>query len=550
MEDAELCERFCRLDARSGSPELIFIIRRSEVPSRRSLSTTIRAEAAAIAHDRAHPGQLNNGDESEHRNGLGELSYIGNFHKGLRHNVLGELDDPAHYRAMVNALSNGAFAGFEAIPLALADGRKLVNPQAGLAFDLQGPDAQSLAMPPAPRLDSAEEAAEMAELYWMALLRDVHFSDYAADPGVGDAATSLSNDFSDFRGPKSGGLVTRDTIFRGITPGDLAGPYVSQYLLRRINYGTIRITQRQRTAAPNQDYMIDFTEWLSVQNGADVNPAQAGTFDPVRRYIRNMRDLATYVHFDALYEAYLNACLILLDLQVPFDPANPYVDSRTQEGFGTFGGPHILSLVTEVATRALKAVWYQKWYSHRRLRPEAMGGLVHNHLAGAASYPINPEILVTGPGSIADRIRAHNAAMTGGAGTYLLPMAFREGSPMHPAYGAGHATVAGACVTILKAWFDESFVLPGDTVVSNADGTALITAPSNPDLTVSGELNKLAANISIGRNMAGVHWRTDYTESIKLGEAVAIGLLEEQKLCYNESSGLGLTRFDGTRITI
>ncbi len=33
-----------------------------------------------------------------------------------------------------------------------------------------------------------------------------------------------------------------------------------------------------------------------------------------------------------------------------------------------------------------------------------------------------------------------------------LPMAFQEGSPMHPSYGAGHATVAGACVTILKAY--------------------------------------------------------------------------------------------------
>ncbi len=42
------------------------------------------------------------------------------------------------------------------------------------------------------------------------------------------------------------------------------------------------------------------------------------------------------------------------------------------------------------------------------------------------------------------------------AGNALLPMAFPEGSPTHPAYGAGHATVAGACVTILKAWFDES----------------------------------------------------------------------------------------------
>src|SRR5438067_6893722 len=39
--------------------------------------------------------------------------------------------------------------------------------------------------------------------------------------------------------------------------------------------------------------------------------------------------------------------------------------------------------------------------------------------------------------------------------------------------GAGHATVAGACVTILKAWFDESFGLP-DPMVPNSGGTALV----------------------------------------------------------------------------
>ena len=40
----------------------------------------------------------------------------------------------------------------------------------------------------------------------------------------------------------------------------------------------------------------------------------------------------------------------------------------------------------------------------------------------------------------------------------------REGCPTHPSYGAGHATVAAACVTILKAWFDESFVFPNPVV--------------------------------------------------------------------------------------
>ena len=83
------------------------------------------------------------------------------------------------------------------------------------------------------------------------------------------------------------------------------------------------------------------------------------------------------MHYDALYEAYLNACLILLGLGAPFDPGLPFLGPDVedkQEGFASFGGPHILTLVTEVATRALKAVRYQKYNIHRRLRPEALAG--------------------------------------------------------------------------------------------------------------------------------------------------------------------------------
>ncbi|MBD1836225.1 hypothetical protein H6F61_26965 [Cyanobacteria bacterium FACHB-472] len=120
--------------------------------------------------------------------------------------------------------------------------------------------------------------------------------------------------------------------------------------------------------------------WKDVQNGVDFSSKD--DFDETPRFIRNFRDLATYVHFDGLYETYLNACIYLLtemkektgqvgmDMRgqggnkfpFPFDTGNPYRDSLTQMGFGTFGGPHILSLVTEVATPALKAVWFQKWF--------------------------------------------------------------------------------------------------------------------------------------------------------------------------------------------
>ena len=111
---------------------------------------------------------------------------------------------------------------------------------------------------------------------------------------------------------------------------------------------------------------------------------------------------------------------------------------------------------------------------------------------------------------------------------------------MHPSYGAGHATVAGACVTILKAFFNHTrkLKLSGDeerSFVPNDDGSALQTVTVNSSLTVEGELNKLASNISIGRNWAGVHYYSDYVESIKLGEKIAIALLCEQHLTYDEA---------------
>ena len=137
-------------------------------------------------------------------------------------------------------------------------------------------------------------------------------------------------------------------------------------------------------------------------------------------------------------------------------------------------------------------------------------------------------------------------------GSSLLPIAFPDGCPLHPSYGAGHATVAGACVTILKAIFDESFVLPSP-VQPSTDGLSLVpyTGPDAGKLTVGGELNKIASNVAIGRNIAGVHWRSDYTESLKLGEQIAISVLRDQRLTYAEDfEGFTFTRFNGTKITV
>ncbi|MDQ3895745.1 MAG: vanadium-dependent haloperoxidase [Actinomycetota bacterium] len=503
---------------------------------RRTRAREVRREAADLAFDLPPAKHTTNGEEVEYGRP------IANYSKGLPHDAAG-IVTPAAYSALRKALSSGDPDDFEAIPLGTPGGRKLTNPQSGLAFDLEGPDAQAVTLAPAPRIDSAQSSAELGELYWMALLRDVRFRDYGTDPDVAAAVADLNTSFSDFRGPRDGGVVTPGTLFRGTCPGDLVGPYVSQFLVKDVQFGSFRYHQRQQTVAPGLNFLTTFADWLNAQNGGPFVPEVVSTAPAAARYIRNLRDLTHYVHVDALYEAYLNACLILLDLKAPFDPANPYQTSTNQEGFGTWGPPHILSLVTEVATRALKAVWYQKWFVHRRLRPEELGGRLEAERLGLDAFPmIDGEFLASG---------ALAASQAANGGVSLLPSAFPEGCPTHPAYGSGHATVAGACVTVLKAFFDESWVIPNPQE-PDASGTALVayTGPDAGAMTVGGELNKVASNIGMARNAAGVHWRTDYDEAVRLGEAIAIQVLREQEGTYNEPSGLTISTFDGKGVEI
>lgn len=520
----------------------------------------VRVAAALAQKNLPQPIAQQNGDEDRYHN------KIGSFTKGLPHNRLGEVDAVA-FQSLMYAVTNQAPEDFERVQLGTAGGRKLTNPQAGLAYEMIGCDAAHVILPPAPSFSSAEEVSEIGEVYWQALARDVHFSDYDLNPITNAAASDLSR-FSDFRGPKNrraanssapsleasatddrtsrvtraqtsrrASGVTTSTLFRGNTEGDLVGPYLSQFLWLDVPFGAQTIVQKMKTVVAGDDYMTNYNEWLAVQNGTLPTPNR---FDSTPRYIRNNRDLAQWVHVDALYQAYFNAMFILLGMEAPVDPANPYKNSKTQDAFGTFGNPHIQALMTGASANALRTVWYQKWYVHRRLRPEAFAGRVHNHVTKAANYPIHPDIFNS-------RVLTEVSSKFG---TYLLPMAFPEGSPVHPAYGSGHATVAGACVTILKAWFDESWVLPNPVNVS-ADGLSLVPYTGTEQLTVGGELNKLAANIGIGRNAAGVHWRSDFWEATKLGEAVALSILTDVRSCFNERfEGFSLTKFDGTKITI
>jgi len=499
----------------------------AEGRKRAEQSFDVRTLAARREHQQSLPDQYNNGDERRF------LNRIGNYSKGLPHNAIGEVN-PQAYGQFLTALESGKFSDLENIPLGGA--LKLQNPIAAFTFDLEGADSHRLPIRVPPTVSSAETAGEMVELYWQALTRDVPFVNFDTDPITQAAAADLSK-LSDFRGPKVNGQVTTGTLFRADLPGVTTGPHISQFLLNTIPYGANSIPPQIRTVLPGIDYLTSFSDWLNIQNGA--LPVAPNQFDPTPQLIRTPRDIGEYVHRDFEFQAALNAFLLLQSLRAPASPTNPYNLSKTQMPAITFGAVFTPDMLDRAVNCGTRAAWYQKWAVHRRLRPEEMGGLIQNHKTGVARAPLSNEIL--------------NAAVlnlvASRFGSFLLPMAFPEGCPSHPSYPAGHAVIIGASVTILKALFDEAFVIP-KPVMPSPDGKSLVPFIGTP-LTVGGELNKLASNIALARNGAGVHWRSDSVEGINLGEKAAISLLQDMKLTLTEPfEGFSFTKFDGTSIVI
>ena len=480
---------------------------------------------------------VNNGDDARY------ADKGGTYTKCLEHDQFGRVV-PSSYNSFKKALSSGKFSQFEQI--LLGGTRTLNGPQGGLAFDLEALDNVQFGqpqVPPAPGIASDQSGTEMVEHYWASLLRDVAFDDYGSNPLAAAAAAELGSQPTYFGPRNSSGQVTPNLLFRGIYPGETLGPYVSQFFIQPTVFGAQPIGQQQLTYLPNLDYGTNFQEWLEIQNGVDTG--NRNQVDPQLRYRRNGRDLAAFTHVDVLYEAYFNALLLLLSIGAPVNPGNPYANSRIENGFGTFGGPDFAATVGEIAAKALNVVWYQKWFVHLRPRPEAFGGNIQLVKTGqGAESNVKPSNVVLNSQGLQQSFNKY--------GSWLLSLAFPEGSPAHPAYPTGHGTVGGACITVLKFFFDGTYVVP-NPVVPTDDGLSLnpYTGSDAGQLTVNGELNKLGHNVTFGHGIhAGIHWRSDSDTSMLLGEAMALSFLKDKAKTYNEPFTVKITKFDGTTATI
>lgn len=509
---------------------------------------TATAEAIATAHLPQHP---TNGDEQTYKD------RSGTYTKCLKQAAPG-IVDPAAFADFRKALGTPGHAGtadFEVAGL-LGLGRPLNGPLGAFAKTLVGADSQNYGaplVPPAPKVASQAYATELVELYWASLLRDVAFEDYPTHPTAIAAAAELSG-LATYTGPRdpATGRVTPELLFRAgpskvlgnFFAGETVGPYVSQLAILATTLGVQPIDQRLNILAPGIDYMTDLATWAAVQDGAPI-PA-VSPFE--RAYLFDGRGLSSYTHVDELYQAYLIAYLVLKTLGIPMNPGSPYSPGgfKQQVPFGTFGGPDIAATLGAVARTAINTVWWQKWIVHLRHRPESGGGLVHLRKTGAANLPqaahdLDPIILD------AQAVAQSHAKY----GSYLLSQAFPEGSPAHPAYPTGHGTVGGACITVLKFFFDGNTPIAGPQVSPDGQRRINYTGPDAGKLTVDGELHKLAHNISFGHGIhAGIHWRSDTDSSLLLGEEVALRFLQDQAWTYRENFKIQLTKMDGSTATI
>ena len=511
-----------------------------------------RKERAERASDQVNLSTVKNTD-------LVNKVTAGLYSKGLEHDSTTGLATQADIDTIITALDSGEQSDFDAIPEAAVSTRKQESPQAALGFEYMGADPEGVFYQQCPALNSREASGEMMEVYERNILRDIPFNIISGDAtGTGAQETDLARAIatlnaygSDFKGPKVGGLVTRKSLFRGVGKDELVGPYMSQFLLHDIPIGQHTIVQQ--SVVETGEYGYTAANWEAIQEGSIPVAQTKGA----AQYAFSPRVLGSFVHIDFVYQAFLYASALLLGKGAARNPAFPVLSKESN--FVDASGPvNIAAAIGEISRHALKATWVNKWRKQLRLRPEAMAGRIVKEEAGdLPSGTVHPDTFTTGANTIA-AVKAFNsdAGRPNGAGDNLawLPLQFAEGSPMHPANPAGHATIAGACGTLLKMFFADGpwtgtgITTGGFNTVQSLNGSSLVeyTEADASSMTVHGEIGKLISNMSFGRDFSGVHFRHDGAEGILLGERVAMEYMVDNSAATNVNIGtIKFTSADG-----
>lgn len=494
------------------------------------------------------------------------------YAKGLPHDSTTGFPVADAVDKMICSIESGSRDDLTTIVL---NDRKLENPHGGLAFSLMGNDSSSVTFPRAPKeldVTSNEKVLEMLEVYQMARLRDVPFSAFRLeanenaeyDNKIKSYMSDLNKAIQTIR--DSGGCIAlplnadkevdKSTFLRGSGQDECVGPYLSQLLSNRdaVTWGGTQ-TFEMKFKSIEGDYMNTSEIFNNIQKGSKADDPM---FSATDSFIVDGRGLGSVVRSDALYQFYLQGALQLMEKKTGFQTFNPMKGGTA--GI-TGGGPDVLASVAHVALGALKVAWTNKYSLGLHLRPEVYAHRIHS--ARDPSFPDFPKkseletlFFPSSSFNVMD-----DFANADGTANYLLPMLYPEGSPMHPSWPAGHAVVAGACCTVLKAMFRCHNIVNGVYVrrlwtdIDSEFTDDEVESGDDDKMSIVGEINKLASNVSLGRDWAGVHYRCDGDCGMALGEVFAISYLVDKTKEYHESQngefeGFVLEKFDGTMLRI
>jgi membrane-associated phospholipid phosphatase len=497
--------------------------------------------------------------------------YNGSFHKGLTHDPsTGELLNNIDYENMRKGIMTNNQNLLNSVPLNPGATVKLADPLASLATALVGRQGCSLKLPPPPTLSSDAAAANMVEDYSMCMARDVPFINYDTDPIIAtlldtnhmNAPNVLANLQYTLPGP-----FTTKTIFTADCVSERIGPYVSQFMLLNSAFGGAIVPQKyisliSRAQATSMGLRVEWgvnqQEMIKIQNGLIQLLPPESPLVLQNTYIYNGRAGSEAVHADSAFQFFYQTAFLLTELGAPFNPGWPVFANQGPYITGP-ALPNVLCSMAGGTQEALLDVWYWKFQVWRVLRPECFSLWVTNILQGIVPNSPNYDIsnVVLQNGVMADIFSLY--------GSYTLPQCYREGAPLHGSFPAGHGIYSACCATILKIfyngntlWNSLSGVISGvlsdgisGPIQANADGSTLVayTGADSSAMTVGSELDKLAYNISLFRDWAGVHFKSDVISGIHLGEQVAISFMEDQLSATVENNPDGSTYGNPPQIT-
>lgn len=388
-----------------------------------------------------------------------------------------------------------------------------VSPLVPLADPLatQGPmaDISVDAIPEPMEALSKDMCDQTVELIWMALLRDVKFSQFETNVEVEEAARELER--------VGIGDGTPANIFRAPFAGVEVGDFVSKIFSSPVPHGWSVQSLTVPDFAGNE-FGVTLTDAASIQNGIVNGELRHGKRQvPVSH---TPRSLATLVHKDYALQFGQTAALVLYGNDVGT------LAPRQGEPVVHWSVNHLLDILSKLETEVLRYTWDAKW-RHLQCRPEEFMIRAENDRQ-FGTYPSIPREFYQ---TVAVKTLLQEK------GNYLLPLAYPEGAPMHPSYPAGHSVLAGAYATLLKVWFDNE---PWPT-----------SAPRD-GYTVHGELNKAAYNGAVARSFAGIHYREDNINGMLFGEQLALALLPFlfDPRIFPKVYTLELTTLDGSELEV